>query len=445
MKYTLIVLLAFCLNLPSAGQDFEKLLSNDFRSLKALAQRGDAIAQFNLGYVYDIGEGILENDREAVKWYRKSAVQGYAPAQYNLGLMYLNGEGVLMNARAAAWWFDKSAQQGNARAQFFLGLCYDNGNGVPRNDEVAAELYAFAAVQGHAIAQNNLGVMFASGEGVKIDMVLAYAWLNIAASNGHANAKITKGIITNRMTFGQIAHAQRTAKAFVVKWPAVVQADIRPEQPPAARQIMGYGTGFFVTDDGYLLTNHHVVDGASHISVKLDGKTSIARVIKVDKKNDLAVLKVDGKFSALPLIESHNVKLGDNVFTMGFPRPEVQGKRVKLTSGRINCLAGLMDDAHNFQHSTPIQPGNSGGALVDNNGNVVGVIVSRLRARGDDLPQNVNYAVKSSTVMNFLKTMPVVFKKLKNARQRSGSQTTIEANSKAYQSVKKSTVMIVVR
>ena len=83
--------------------------------------------------------------------------------------------------------------------------------------------------------------------------------------------------------------------------------------------------------------------------------------------------------------------------------------------------------------------------MVDNNGNVVGVIVSRLRARGDDLPQNVNYAVKSSTVMNFLKTMPEVFKKLKNARQRSGSQTTIEANSKAYQSVKKSTVMIIVR
>ncbi len=157
------------------------------------------------------------------------------------------------------------------------------------------------------------------------------------------------------------------------------------------------------------------------------------------------MLKVKGEFSALPLIESRKVKLGDKVFTMGFPRPEVQGERIKLTSGLINCLAGLMDNAQNFQHSAPIQPGNSGGALVDHNGNVVGVIVSRLKARGDDLPQNVNYAVKSSTAMNFLRTLPGVFKKLKEQRQRKRSQTIAEANSEAYENAKKATVMIIIR
>ena len=73
-------------------------------------------------------------------------------------------------------------------------------------------------------------------------------------------------------------------------------------KPKAAGPIAGTGTGFFITKDGYLLTTHHVVDGARDVSIKTEKGVLPAKVVKVDKKNDLAVLKVEGKFAALPLL-----------------------------------------------------------------------------------------------------------------------------------------------
>lgn len=441
MKFTLIPLLAICLSLPMAGQDMDDLLPQNVRLLKAQAQQGNHIAQFDLGCVYDFGEGVLEDNWEAAKWYHKSAMQGYVLAQYNLALMYLNGEGVVRNARQAAWWFDKAAKQGNAKAQFHLGVCYDMGNGVLEDNETAFSLYALAAVQGHSIAQNCLGVMLATGEGVKMNVVAALAWYSISAVNGFDIAKKNCAIFSKRMNLGQIEEAKRLALGFIAKWPAVIPANKRPEPVPAARQIKGTGTGFFITDNGYILTNHHVVEGANRVSVKIEGKTLNADIIKVDVENDLAVLKVDGVFPAIPLVDCRNVKLGDSVFTMGFPRPKIQGNAIKHTAGQISCLVGLRNDPENFQHSVPIQPGNSGGALVDSIGNVVGIIVSRLDIDG---AQNVNYAVKSATAMDFIRTLPFVFKKLKKQRQRKAGENFNDCNRRAIDDTEKATVMIIV-
>lgn len=153
------------------------------------------------------------------------------------------------------------------------------------------------------------------------------------------------------------------------------------DKPKASGPIAGTGTGFFITADGYLLTNHHVVEDGGDISVRTDKGDLPAKIVKVDKKNDLAVLKVEGKFAALPLLSSHKVGLGEKVFTLGFPRPKVQGFSPKITDGIISSVAGIQDDPRDFQISVPIQPGNSGGPLVDQYGNVIGVIVSKLSAK----------------------------------------------------------------
>ena len=179
------------------------------------------------------------------------------------------------------------------------------------------------------------------------------------------------------------------------------------------------GTGFFITNDGYLLTNHHVVEGASHISIKIEKGWLSAKVVKVDNQNDLAVLKVDGKFVALPVVSSRKVGLGDEVFTVGFPQIDVQGVSAKYTKGNISSLTGIKDDLRKFQISVPIQPGNSGGPLVDEYGNVVGVVVQQLNAlkllkETGRIPQNVNYAVKSSFANSFLQSLPKVVNKLKD-------------------------------
>ena len=124
--------------------------------------------------------------------------------------------------------------------------------------------------------------------------------------------------------------------------------------------------------------------------------------------------------------------MGADVFTVGYPRIDVQGLSPKLTKGAINSLAGVRDDPRHFQVSVPIQPGNSGGPLVDKNGNVVGVIVSSLNAglilkKEGRLPQSVNYAVKGSFASSFLESIPNLARRLKapNAAGRAGKFTDL--------------------
>ena len=89
----------------------------DFQETKRLAERGLAFAQVNLGLMYDNGEGVPENDAEAVRWYRLAAEQGYASGQYNLALMYDLGEGIPEDDAEAVRWYQLAAEQGNASAQ----------------------------------------------------------------------------------------------------------------------------------------------------------------------------------------------------------------------------------------------------------------------------------------------------------------------------------------
>ncbi len=210
--------------------------------------------------------------------------------------------------------------------------------------------------------------------------------------------------------------------------------------------ILGTGTGFFITEDGYLLTNNHVVKKATTITIKTNGKELLAKVVKVDKQNDLAVLKVDGKFEALPVVSSRKVGLGDEVFTVGFPQIDVQGVSAKYTKGDISSLTGIKDDPRNFQISVPVQPGNSGGPLVNEYGNVVGVVVARLNAlkllkETGRIPQNVNYAVKSSFANSFLESLPKVSNKLKAPNPR----TNPRKRSDVIREVQAATVLIQVR
>jgi S1-C subfamily serine protease len=143
-----------------------------------------------------------------------------------------------------------------------------------------------------------------------------------------------------------------------------------------------------------------------------------AKVVRVDSANDLALLKADGHFAPLPITASRAVKLGGTVATVGFPDIGLQGFAPKFARGEIASLSGAADDARYFQISVPVQPGNSGGALLDEHGNVVGVVSAKLNASvalaaTGALPENVNYAVKSSFLLSFLESMPEVLAKLK--------------------------------
>lgn len=174
------------------------------------------------------------------------------------------------------------------------------------------------------------------------------------------------------------------------------------------------GTGFFITADGYFITSLHVVGLAPRVSLTLFNRGVVrAAVVATDVVHDLALLKAEGNFHALPVTESDTARRGWPVMTVGYPLVNIQGVEPKVTRGIINSLTGIRNNPAMFQIDVPIQLGNSGGPLVTEQGLVIGVIAHRLNAAvilnaTGSIPQNVNYAVKSSKLMEFLRGFPHV-------------------------------------
>ena len=182
-------------------------------------------------------------------------------------------------------------------------------------------------------------------------------------------------------------------------------------KPKETRKEKGFstGTGFFVSTDGYLITNYHVIEDSKRVLVvTLDNKEIEAQVIKVDPANDVALLKVKATTKPLPFADQTNLSKGEEVFTLGYPLIMIQGQEQKATFGRINSLSGIADDIRFIQIDVPIQHGNSGSPLINMNGQVIGVItatldqLTTLRASGS-LPQSVNYALKFDYIIPLLR------------------------------------------
>ena len=147
----------------------------------------------------------------AAKGFRLAAAQGNATAQVMLGEMYANGQGVVQDDAEAVKWFRLAAAQGNASAQYGLGFVYANGQGVVQNYAEAVKWYRLAAAQGSALAQFNLGVRYFTGQGVIQDYVNAHMWFNIASVRGDSDAIKARDLAANKMTPQQIAEAQKRA------------------------------------------------------------------------------------------------------------------------------------------------------------------------------------------------------------------------------------------
>ncbi|NLP59344.1 S1C family serine protease [Lutibacter sp. B1] len=176
--------------------------------------------------------------------------------------------------------------------------------------------------------------------------------------------------------------------------------------------VQSSGTGFAISSNGYIVTNHHVVEGSSKISVRgVKGNFSRvynAKVIVEDKNNDLAIIKVDDQnFTSLGIppykINSNLSDVGNSVYALGYPLRATMGDEVKLTNGIISSKTGFQGDITTYQISVPVQPGNSGGPLFDSNGNIVGIINAKHIGA-----ENASYAIKTSYLMNLILVMNTV-------------------------------------
>ncbi len=449
----------------STGLGIEKDDAAAFRWIYKAAEQGHAEAEFIVGLMFDEGRGTTKDEGEAVKWYRKAADHSEPRAQHQLGRAYALGHGVAEDLQEAIRWYTLAAEQGVVRAQLSLGVLYDSGSGVNKdpkealrwylkaadrgdaeaqffagliykedfkNAKEAVRLFRSAAAQGNADAQISLGIMWVYGTGTPKNYVEAYKWLTLGLAGEPESAEARElarnhlaALERKLMTRDQVAEAQRASAEFVPKRPQATRERPQPRSDDGADQInqlKATGTAFAVTNDGCLVTNFHVAAAGSRIKVSTPNGVRLAKIVKTDQAHDLALLKIDSKVVGLPVIDSGSVRLGQTVFAIGFPNVEVQGLKPKLTKGEISSLAGIQDDERYFQISVPLQPGNSGGPLLNTHGNVVGVTSAGLNAAKalnitGSLPQNVNYAVKSSFLMPFLKSMPELPAKLVTARQ----------------------------
>ncbi len=178
------------------------------------------------------------------------------------------------------------------------------------------------------------------------------------------------------------------------------------------RRTVNLGTGWVVAH-GYVVTNAHVVEGSKNIFlVAGNGEKVEARVIVMDSANDLVILSVDAariNAPALP-IARRQAEPGTKVFTIGYPYPDIMGVAPKVTDGIVSSSSGYLDDPRTYQISVALQAGNSGGPLLNMNGEVIGVTTYKLNAAKvfqwtGDLPENVNYAVKIQYLEPLIKTI----------------------------------------
>lgn len=193
-------------------------------AVRSEAEQGDSSAQSYLGYLYATGEGVGEDDVEAVRWWRLAAEQGEPTAQYNLGLMYAAGEGVLKDDAEAVRWWHLAAEQGDVDAQYALGSVYAGAPGGAAEALRNAEADPVALVAGLLLGT------------VPMDFVLAHMWLNIAAANGHEDAALGRDALELLMSAANVARATRLARACMASDYGNCGPAARPRHPAAARE-----------------------------------------------------------------------------------------------------------------------------------------------------------------------------------------------------------------
>lgn len=175
--------------------------------------------------------------------------------------------------------------------------------------------------------------------------------------------------------------------------------------------VKSSGSGFFVGNLGYFITNAHVVGESLNVYIYHENIKFKADVVKINKTSDLALLKIEKPTDGF-VCASIDAGAGLDVFAIGYPQPELQGISVKITRGIISSDKGFQDDSTRYQIDAAVQPGNSGGPLCDSSGNLVGVVVAGLNQIAvagitGSIPQNVNYAIKSSEVISLLKSKSI--------------------------------------
>jgi len=182
-----------------------------------------------------------------------------------------------------------------------------------------------------------------------------------------------------------------------------------PKQSPDDNKIVAAasGTGFFVSRSGHIVTNHHVIEGCNAVKVSFKGDEIEAKILAVDKMNDLAIIKAKIKPNKVYSVSNEDAALLEDVIIAGFPLGKKVSSSIKTSKGSITALAGYGDNYSEFQTDAALNQGNSGGPIMNQKGNVVGVAVANFGKK--EGVESFNFGIKSSTLRTFAKSNKVKF------------------------------------
>jgi len=242
----------------------------------------------------------------------------------------------------------------------------------------------------------------------------SYPRIDIASKDGVASPVYRTITVKDSEIFGATTDTLRKARKY---------CDFFPDKPPtkSEEQIVippntpipknppkdgnKIGSGFYVNAEGYIVTNEHVAGSCSSIWIHHNSSKSQAVLIAKDEELDIAIIKVNKKSQDFARF-ANTVETGEDVMALGFPLGNKLGKEIKATSGNISALSGLNDNQDYLQFTAPIQPGNSGGPLLNVYGHVVGINTSKLV---NEKYENINFAIKGNNAQQFLGSKSIKF------------------------------------
>jgi S1-C subfamily serine protease len=234
-----------------------------------------------------------------------------------------------------------------------------------------------------------------------------------------------------------------SAGDFSIAKPVAAKADApsgeAPKNAKSAKSSGGgkTGTGFAISPSGHIVTNNHVISGCGEIHGNLTGEAPVTlRVVSADKSNDLALLQGPAaSLKEFARIRDNSIRSGDSVVAIGFPYHGLLSSDFTVTTGIVSSLSGMMNDSRLLQITAPVQPGNSGGPLLDTSGQIVGVVSSKLdgirfASVTGNIPENINFAIKTGALRDFLDNSVVPYQ---TAEAKADLKTPeIAGNARAY-------------
>jgi len=317
-------------------------------------------------------------------------------------------------------------QKNNITAIHLLAKVYIDGKVVNKNIPLAVEVLKKGVELKDSKSAFALGNFYSDGNYIAPDLKKAQSYYQLAFDFGDEKAKTVlenqfgQEVIINNQNSGQAYLEEDNTNNSTGSDNSVNQVSVYPkgysnksldwiEDEIDLYQISKFGSGFAISENGLIATNEHVIYGCQKIFVVYQSKQRLAKIINKSKKDDFAVIKVNENTPSFFFFKSDLPEIGENLISGGFPSPMELGFGIKITTGVVSSENFRFGEI--FQHSTPSQPGNSGGPLINLSGQIVGLSTAVYGEQiGDLQPQNINYAVSNYTATELLKKWNIPYK-----------------------------------